>query len=58
MRTQPKKQRTNYGKGSRKCKRCETHRGLIRRADLMICRRCFREVGEKLGFKKTGSRGG
>jgi small subunit ribosomal protein S14 len=54
---QEKKERP-YGKGSRKCRRCGTHRGIIRRADLMICRRCMREIAGELGFSKTGSRGG
>ena len=57
MRTQEKKERP-MGRGSRECRRCGTHRGIIRRADLMICRRCIREIAGKLGFKKTGSRGG
>ncbi|MHA1303332.1 MAG: 30S ribosomal protein S14 [Candidatus Heimdallarchaeaceae archaeon] len=47
-----------YGKGSRVCRRCGTHQGVIRRAGLMICRRCIREVYDKIGFRKTGSRGG
>jgi len=58
MKTQEKKFRPSVGKGNRTCRRCGTHRGIIRRADLMICRRCFREIGESLGFKKTGARGG
>ena len=56
MKTQEKKFRPSAGKGNRTCRRCGTHRGIIRRADLMICRRCFREIGESLGFKKTGAR--
>lgn len=40
------------GKGSRRCRRCGTHRAIIRRYDLYICRRCFREVAEPLGFRK------
>lgn len=47
-----------YGKGSRKCKRCGTHKAIIRRGGLNICRRCIREVYTKIGFKKTGTRGG
>jgi len=42
------------GKGTRKCKLCGTARGLIRKYELNICRRCFREVGESLGFRKFG----
>ena len=40
------------GKGNRKCRFCNTARGLIRKYQLMICRRCFREVGEEIGFRK------
>ncbi len=39
-------------KGKRRCKRCGTVWGLIRKYSLYICRRCFREVGEELGFHK------
>jgi small subunit ribosomal protein S14 len=41
-----------YGKGSRKCIRCGSFRGVIRKYDLMYCRRCFREVAKDVGFKK------
>ncbi|MEX2719838.1 MAG: 30S ribosomal protein S14 [Candidatus Wukongarchaeota archaeon] len=44
--------KVKYGKGTRMCKRCGTHRGIIRRFGLFICRRCFREIAESLGFKK------
>jgi ribosomal protein S14 len=47
-----KKIKRKYGKGSRKCVRCGTLRGIIRRYNLMYCRRCIREAGPKLGFKK------
>ncbi|MBS3794688.1 MAG: 30S ribosomal protein S14 [Candidatus Thorarchaeota archaeon] len=40
------------GKGNRTCMRCGTHQGIIRRYNLNLCRRCFREVAEKLGFRK------
>ena len=42
------------GKGTRKCRLCGTARGNIRKYGLNICRRCFREVGESLGFRKFG----
>ncbi|MFH2106577.1 MAG: 30S ribosomal protein S14 [Candidatus Micrarchaeota archaeon] len=42
------------GKGKRMCKLCQTSRGLIRKYKLYVCRRCFREVGEHIGFKKYG----
>ncbi|MHA1377744.1 MAG: 30S ribosomal protein S14 [Candidatus Helarchaeota archaeon] len=44
--------RQKSGKGSRMCRRCGTHRAIIRSYGLYICRRCFREVATKLGFKK------
>ena len=40
------------GKGLRKCRFCGTARALIRTYGLRICRRCFREVGEEVGFRK------
>jgi len=42
------------GKGKRVCKLCGTSRGMIKKYGLRICRRCFREVGEKIGFRKLG----
>ena len=39
-------------KRSRKCKFCESQRGLIRKYNLYICRRCFKDYAEELGFKK------
>ncbi|WXG42832.1 MAG: 30S ribosomal protein S14 [Promethearchaeati archaeon SRVP18_Atabeyarchaeia-1] len=44
--------KVRYGKGSRQCSRCGSHQAIIRRYKLNLCRRCFREVSEKLGFKK------
>ncbi len=41
-----------YGKGSRRCLRCGTHVAVIQARGIMLCRRCFREVAEELGFKK------
>ncbi|TFG10320.1 30S ribosomal protein S14 [Candidatus Heimdallarchaeota archaeon] len=52
------KREIKYGKGSRTCRRCGTHKAVIRRGGLYICRRCIREVYSNIGFKKTGSRGG
>ncbi len=40
------------GKGARKCVRCGSFKGVIRKYGLMYCRRCFREVAGDLGFKK------
>jgi small subunit ribosomal protein S14 len=35
-----------------KCSVCGARRGLIHKYTLNICRRCFREVAPKIGFKK------
>ncbi|MFX1364386.1 MAG: 30S ribosomal protein S14 [Promethearchaeota archaeon] len=42
----------HFGKGQRECRRCHTHRGVIRRYGLYICRRCFYEIGKDIGFKR------
>lgn len=42
----------NFGKGSRRCRVCNAHQGLIRRYGLIICRRCFRDHADKIGFFK------
>ena len=47
-----------YGKGSRKCSRCGAHEGLIRRHGLNVCRRCFREIANSIGFKMYGGHKG
>ncbi|UCH37254.1 MAG: 30S ribosomal protein S14 [Candidatus Bathyarchaeota archaeon] len=41
-----------YGKGSRPCRRCGGYGSIIRAYGLGLCRQCFREVAEKLGFRK------
>jgi len=41
-----------FGRGSRWCKRCGDYTAVIQKYNLMICRRCFREVANSLGFKK------
>ncbi len=42
-----------FGKAKRKCRRCGRRgRGIIRKYDLYYCRQCFREIANKLGFKK------
>ncbi len=40
------------GKAMRKCRFCGTSRGMIRSYGLRICRRCFRDMGERIGFRK------
>ena len=40
------------GRGLRRRRFCGNARGVIRMYKLYICRRCFREVGESIGFRK------
>ncbi|CAK9251077.1 unnamed protein product [Sphagnum jensenii] len=41
-----------FGAGSRYCRVCSNHHGLIRKYGLNICRRCFRQYADQIGFKK------
>ena len=52
----PHKWRTHprtYGKDSRACRVCNNTHGLIRKYGLNICRKCFRERANLIGFKQT-----
>lgn len=41
------------GKKKRRfCRICKTTKGVMQRHNLNMCRRCFKEIAEKLGFKK------
>lgn len=40
------------GKGIRKCKVCGGTRGLIRKYELHLCRKCFREAAPYINFRK------
>lgn len=46
----PKKRK--FGKTVRKCIRCGSSKGVIRKYNLQYCRRCFREIATLMGFKK------
>ncbi|MEM5872276.1 MAG: 30S ribosomal protein S14 [Candidatus Aenigmatarchaeota archaeon] len=48
----PIKKERKFGKGSRRCRRCGSYKGVIRKYGLMYCRRCMREIAKDLGFKK------
>lgn len=37
---------------SKKCRRCGSFKGHVRKYGLHLCRRCFRETATILGFKK------
>ncbi|MBU0662119.1 MAG: 30S ribosomal protein S14 [Candidatus Diapherotrites archaeon] len=34
------------------CKRCGTRKGVISKYRIGICRRCFKEMAEDIGFRK------
>ncbi|KAF6008247.1 40S ribosomal protein S29 [Brettanomyces bruxellensis] len=42
----------NNGKGARQCRICASRSGLIRKYGLNICRQCFREKADDIGFHK------
>jgi len=39
-------------KKKRRCRNCKTREAVIRKYGLNLCRRCFKELAEQLGFKK------
>ncbi len=41
-------------KEARYCKICGNNKGMIHKYGINVCRRCFKEVAEKMGFKKLG----
>jgi len=42
----------NYGKDSRACRVCHSKRGVIQKYGMNVCRKCFKENTEIMGFKK------
>jgi small subunit ribosomal protein S29e len=40
--------------GNRYCEICNSTSGMIRKYSMQICRRCFREKANELGFDKFG----
>jgi small subunit ribosomal protein S14 len=41
-----------FGIASKKCVICGRHSAHISKYNLKMCRQCFREVAEQIGFKK------
>lgn len=39
-------------KRKRKCRICKTRQAVIRKYGLLVCRRCFKDIADKIGFKK------
>lgn len=42
----------DYGAETQHCRRCGNVRGHIGKYGLELCRKCFREIAESIGFKK------
>ena len=47
-----KPQKRKFGITTKKCKRCGRLGGHISKYKLGICRHCFREVAQKIGFRR------
>ncbi|BBL45916.1 30S ribosomal protein S14 type Z [Nanobdella aerobiophila] len=43
-----------FGKGSVRCIICNSHDRVIRRYNIYICGRCFREMAKTMGFRVSG----
>ena len=41
-----------HGKATKNCRLCGSHDRVIRKYNLYVCGRCFREVAPQMGFKK------
>ncbi|MEM2878605.1 MAG: 30S ribosomal protein S14 [Candidatus Hadarchaeales archaeon] len=44
--------KAKYGKGAHVCSNCGRHGHIYQRYGLNLCRRCFRELAPRMGFKK------
>jgi len=42
----------DHSTGARRCRVCNGKRGLIRKYGIDMCRRCFREYANDIGFQK------
>jgi ribosomal protein S14 len=39
-------------KKKRRCRVCGTRAAVIRKYNLLVCRRCFKDIAKKIGFNK------
>ena len=39
-------------KKKRICRVCKNRKAVIRKYNLLVCRRCFKDIAEKIGFRK------
>ncbi len=42
----------NFGKASKKCVHCGNNKGFVAKYGLDLCRKCFRDMANSIGFKK------
>lgn len=35
-----------------KCRICKNNKGMVRKYGIMLCRRCFKDNAQKIGFAK------
>jgi len=49
-----KLEQTNSEKYIVKCRRCHNNKGMIRKYNLRLCRRCFKDIALEIGFHKYG----
>lgn len=41
-----------FGKNTKRCVRCGNPRGRVGQYKLNLCRRCFRQIAKRIGWKK------
>ena len=46
------KKKTGMNRKPKECKMCGSQKGFVGRYHLDLCRRCFKQNAERLGFKK------
>ncbi|MEM2192639.1 MAG: 30S ribosomal protein S14 [Candidatus Hadarchaeales archaeon] len=46
------KGKVKFGKGAHRCRHCGRYGHIYQRYNLGLCRKCFRELAPKMGFKK------
>ena len=48
----PKDRKMGIGIAAQKCRRCGRFGAHLNQYNLELCRQCFREIAEEIGFKK------
>ena len=50
--TKEKSQNDKMKKRDRACKMCGTRKGVLQKYNLNVCRRCFKDNADRIGFHK------